>query len=144
MTARRDDEGTVLLLTVGLSVVLLLLVAVVVDVTKVILAKRAVASAADGAAIAAAQQVDVAAVRASLSGTLPLDPAAVAEAVAAYAADADDEQPGLRLAGRVDPADRGLAVVEARRSVTLPFVGWLGVAQVQVAAVARARSPLAP
>jgi hypothetical protein len=58
--------------------------------------------------------------------------------------DADDEQPGLRLAGRVDPADRGLVVVEARRSVTLPFVGWLGVAQVQVAAVARARAPVAP
>jgi len=51
----RSDEGTVLFLTLGLSVILLLVVAVVVDVSAVILAKRGVSSAADGAALAAAR-----------------------------------------------------------------------------------------
>ena len=59
MSRERDDEGTILFLTLGLSVVLLLLVAVVVDVSAVILAKRGVSSVADGAALAAAQQPDL-------------------------------------------------------------------------------------
>jgi Flp pilus assembly protein TadG len=148
MTGRRpDDAGTILLLTVGLSVVLLLLVAVVVDVSKVILARRAVASAADGAALAAAQQSHEAVIRArqgALDVAVPLDPAEVASVVATYEAEAGEQQPGLRLSGRVDAADPGLAVVEARRTITLPFVGWLGIARVEVEAEARARAPVRP
>jgi Flp pilus assembly protein TadG len=140
----RDDEGTVLLLTVGLSVVLLLLVAVVVDVSAVILAKRGVSSAADGAALAAAQQPDRSAIDQrddALASRLPLDEAAVQGVVATYEGDADDGLPGLQLVARVDGEE---AVVDAYRTITVPFGGWLGVGRVQVHAVARARSPVVP
>jgi len=142
---QRDDEGTILLLTIGLCAVLLLLVAVVVDVSKVVLAKRALAAAADGAAVAAAQQADRASIVANgLGERVPLDPGAVADVVADYEAESRAEQPGLQLAGDVDPGDAGTAVVQARRTVTLPFVGWLGVADVELRATARAQSPVLP
>ena len=139
------EEGTVLLLTVGLSVVLLLLVAVVVDVSAAILAKRALAGAVDGAAIAAAQQPDRAAI--NLSGTalderLPLDPAAVGEVVAQYEADARGAQPGLDLRPHLEGAS--LAVVDGYRTVRLPFSGWLGAVSVRLHAVGRAGSPTTP
>lgn len=140
----RDDEGTILFLTIGLSVVLLLLVAVVVDVSDLILVKRGIASAADGAALAAAQQPDKVAIRSqddALATRLPLDPAQVEDVVATYQADADDNLPGLRLLVRVENETE--AVVDAYRTITLPFGGWLGVGKIEVHAVARARSPVA-
>lgn len=142
----RNDEGTILFLTIGFSVVLLLLVAVVVDVSAVILAKRGISSAADGAALAAAQQPDRAAIKDrenALSTRLPLDADLVNDVVASYQGDADDNLPGLQLVARVIGANDDEAVVDAYRTVTLPFGGWLGVGRVQVHAVARARSPVA-
>ena len=141
----RDDAGSVLLLAIGLAAVLLLLVAVVVDVSKVVLAKRALAAAADGAAVAAAQQADRASIVADgLGSRLPLDPQGVAAAVADYQAQAQQEQPGLELVGSVDAGAPEIAVVRARRVVVLPFVGWLGTAEVTVEGTARARSPVVP
>jgi len=143
----RRDEGTVMLLAVGLSVVLLLLVAVVVDVSAVILAKRGVSSAADGAALAAAQQPDRAAINDhenALASRLPLDEIAVQDVVATYQSDAADSLPGLRLVASVEGGGSSEAVVDAYRTITLPFGGWLEVGTVQVHAVARARSPVAP
>ena len=140
---REDDEGSVLLLVVGLSVVLLLLVAAVVDVSAAILAKRSISSAVDGAAVAAAQQPDADAIRRDgLSGQLPLDDATVADVVGRYEAQEQPDQPGLVLVSRVEQP--GTAVVEGRRTVRLPFSGWLGVGQVEIVAVARARSPIVP
>ncbi|MCW2598961.1 MAG: Protein of unknown function rane [Frankiales bacterium] len=144
---RTQDEGTVLFLTLGLAVVLLLLVAVVVDISAVILAKRGVSSAADGAALAAAQQPDRAAINdhgGALASRLPLDEVAVQDVVATYAGDADDSLPGLRLVATVEGAGKQEAVVDAYRTITVPFGGWLGIGKVQVHAVARARSPVAP
>ena len=126
----------------GFTVVLLLVIAVVVDASAVILATRGAASAADGAAAAAAQQSDAAAVRAGLHGQLPLDERQVTSVVATYEADLRAGQPGLRLSAAVEQGST--AVVEATRTVQLPFVGWLGVGQVQVTAQARARSPVLP
>ena len=145
MRRRRDDEGTVLLLTVGLVVVLLLLVAVVVDVSAVLLSRRALASVADGAAVAAPQQAHPAAQTRSEGARdvrLPLDPAAVDDVVARYAVDARADQPGLRLQASVE--GEGVAVVDARRRVRLPFSGWLGLRQVDLHVVARAQSPTTP
>lgn len=142
---RNDDEGTILLLTIGLTAVLLLLMAVVVDVSKVVLAKRALSSAADGAAVVAAQQADRGAIVANgLGERVPLDPGGVEVAVADYQDEARGEQPGLQLAGSVDPGDDGTVVVQARRRITLPFVGWLGVGDVDLQATARAQSPVTP
>lgn len=55
--SRPDDEGTVLVLTLGYCVLALLLVLGVVDVTAFYLARRDLQTVADGAALTAAQQL---------------------------------------------------------------------------------------
>lgn len=135
------DDGSVLVLMIGLVAVLLLLVAVVVDVSAVVLARRSVASVADGAAVSAAQGIDYTVFYADgPAGGVPLSEAAVADRVATYARGAVLDQPGLVLQSRVDGGY--VAVVTAQRVVRLPFGGALGVGDVDVTAVARARAPL--
>ena len=144
MTSRpRGDDGTVLVLVLGLFGVLLLLVALVVDVSVVVLAKRSVASAADGAAVSAAQAIDDAAFYGrGLQDRVPLSEQDVAQRVAAYEAQAASDQPGLQLSSGVDGGTT--AVVVARRTVALPVVGRFGIEDVEVVAEARARAPLLP
>lgn len=147
MRRTRDDEGTILLLTCGLAVVLMALVVVVVDVSVVVLAKRGVANAADGAALLAAQQPDSRALSDrddALSLRLPLDRADVVRVVASYQAEAAVTQPTLTLHASVAGADNSEAVVQAQRTVSLPFVSWFGVKRVVVRATGRARSPVTP
>ena len=139
---RRADEGSVLVLMVGLVVVLLLLVAVVVDVSALVLAKRSLASAADGAAVSGAQGLDYGVFYADgPSRGVPLSDAAVAERVAAYAAGAAQDQPDLQLQSRVEGGY--VAVVTATRTVQLPFGQVFDRPDVPLTAVARARAPLA-
>ena len=142
MTRRtRGDDGTVLLLVVGLTAVLLIAVALVVNVSAVVLAKRSLASAADGAAVSAAQALDRDAFYATgLAGGVPIDPVEAADRVAVYRADAEAGQPGLRMTVRIDGRT---AVVRASRTVTLPL-GILSSGPVTVEAEARARARLAP
>lgn len=140
---RHQDEGTILLLTVGLALVLMALVVVVVDVSVVLLAKRGVANAADGAALLAAQQPDRAALNDrndSLSDGLPLDRTSVIRVVADYQVEAASTQPSLTLSASV--VDGTEAVVQARRTVVLPFVSWFDIRHVVVQATGRARSPV--
>jgi Flp pilus assembly protein TadG len=138
----RGDDGTILLLVLGFTALLLVLVAVVVDVSAVILAKRGAASAADGAAIAALQQLDQAAVYENgLGEAIPLSIDDVRQVVAVYAERAAEGQSGLELAADLD-ATQTTATVTARREVRLPFSGWLGLSTVTVTAVAHARAPL--
>jgi Flp pilus assembly protein TadG len=140
----RSDEGTILFLVLGFVAILMLVVALVVNVSSVILAKRALASAADGAAVAAAQALDVDALYANgLGQRIPLDQGLAAQRVAAYQAQADDSQPGLRLAVDVS-TDGTTAVVQAERTVDLPFGQMLGFKPVRVEAEARARAPTVP
>jgi Flp pilus assembly protein TadG len=136
----RDDEGTILVLTLGLVGLLLVVVAVVVDVSAVILAKRGVASAADGAAISAAQALDEQALYdEGLGARIPLSGQQAAARVAAYQADAAVGQPGLRLAVRIESGTT--AVVTGTRRVRPPFAVF-GEREVVVTAVARARAPV--
>lgn len=89
----RADEGTVLLLIVGLVTVVALLVAVVTDVSSLYLHRRELIAAADGAALAGAQAVDEATIYRNglpASGPVPLDPDAARLAVHRYL-----EQAGL-------------------------------------------------
>lgn len=142
---RYEDEGTILVLLLGFVAVLALMVAVVVNVSSVILAKRGVVSATDGAAVSAAQSLDLDALYAGglAGGRIPLNTAEAATRVAAYEADAQDGQPGLQL--RLARIDGGTTVVvQGVRSVELPFGRLLGFAPVQVEAEARARAPVAP
>jgi Flp pilus assembly protein TadG len=136
------DDGTILVLVLGFAALLLALVAVVVDVSAVILAKRGAASAADGAAIAAAQKLDVDVVyRDGLGAAIPLSLDQVRAVVGTYAARAAESQAGLQLVADLDAAGT-TATVTATRELTLPFSGWLGVGSVTVTAVAHARAPL--
>ena len=142
MRPTNDDDGTILVLVLGFVAVLLVLVAVVADVSAVILAKRGAASAADGAAIAAAQQLDTGVVYdRGLGSAIPLSPDLVQQVVATYGAQAAIAQRGLQLTAEVDSAQT-TATVLATRTVALPFTGWLGVGSVTVTAVAHARAPL--
>lgn len=142
MKRPQGEAGSVLVLTLGLAGVLLLLFAVVVDVSAVVLAQRGVSSSADGAALAAAQGLDLPTFYAQGVGeAVPLDEAVVEQRVAGYAADAAPSQPGLELSGSVEGGST--ARVVARRAVRLPFGGWLARGPVEVTAVARARAPLA-
>jgi Flp pilus assembly protein TadG len=137
----RGDDGTVLLLVLGFTALLVLMVGVVVDVSAVVLAKRAVASAADGAAVSAAQALDTDRLyTAGLAGAVPLSAADARARAEAYRQSAALTQPGLQLVARVDG---DTAVVDARRLVRLPFP-LPGRAAVAVQAQARARAPVLP
>lgn len=82
---RGSDQGSVLILTIGFAVLLMLFIAVVVDSSKLFLTRRGLASLADGAAVAAAQDVDVATIYRSPSGeALPLLAARARADVDAY------------------------------------------------------------
>ena len=138
---QRDDRGSALLLIVGFALVLMSLVAVVADVSAVLLARRGVGAAADGAASAAAQQLDPAGLGAGgLAAGLPLDPVTVAQAVAAYEQQVQATAPGTTLAVSVQGAS---ATVTATRQVRLPLRAPGGPASATVTAVATVRSPVA-
>lgn len=139
---RDDDEGTVLVLVIGFALILIAMVGVVVDVSAVVLAKRGVAGAADGAAVSAAQSLDLEALyRDGLRTQIPLSAGEARSRVAAYEARAVAQQPGLQLSVQVDGRT---AVVTATRTVTLPFPVPGSVRGVDVQSVARARAPTTP
>jgi Flp pilus assembly protein TadG len=142
---RNDDEGTVLVLLLGFTAVLMLLVAVVVNVSAVILAKRGLASATDGAAVSASQSLDLDALYAAGldAERIPLSEAEAASRVAAYEAQAAAGQPGLQLSVDVS-LDGTTAIVRGVRMVELPFGRILGFQPVRVEAEARARAPTRP
>jgi hypothetical protein len=142
MRRERDDEGSVLILTIGLTAILLLLVGVVVNVSVAALARRSLSSAADGAAVSGAQGFDEQAyLTRGLEGAVPLSASLVRRRVEAYEERAERDQQGLQLEGRVVD---DTVVVTARRTVSLPFGGWLGIDEVTVEAESRARAPVAP
>lgn len=135
------EDGTILVLLLGFTALLVLMVAVVVDVSSVILAKRAVAAAADGAAVSAAQSLDLEALYAGgLGAEVPLSLGEARSRVAAYEAQAQVAQPGLSLGLRLEGST---AVVTGVRVVRLPF-RLPGRQVVRVSAVARARAPVLP
>ena len=145
--SRRNDDGTVMLLVLGLVVLAGLFVVVVVDASALFMARRDLLAAADGAALAGAQAVDEAAVyREGVHGSLPLDPRRVQLAVDDY----------LRFSGvsgsvdglQVDVTTDGTTVrVELLAVVQLPVVNGVtpgAVDGVPVAATANARSAVLP
>ena len=145
---RSGDEGQLILLVLAYAVIAALLVTVVVNVSKVYLNRRSLVAAADGAALSAANQPDLAAVYNGAAGaTLPLSTAGTEAAVRQYARDADlaDRFEGFQV---VDVTTDGVTVtVTLRAEVGMPFLNLLSdqySAGYPVRAVARARSPLSP
>ena len=129
---RRRDDGTVLLLTIFLGLVLVLATVVVVDASAAFLARRTLASQADGAALAAAQEVDLGAFYAGSGDLLPLaDPTATVEAYVT------EHFPGTRV---TDVETDGTTVtVTLVRPLRLPLAlpGWSNDATVTATATAR-------
>ena len=144
---RSGDAGQLILLILAYTVIAGLLVTVVVNVSRVYLVRRSLVAAADGAALTAANQPDLAAVYSGAGATLPLSPRGTGQAVRQYARDAElaDRFPGFRV---VAVETDGVAVtVRLRAEVPMPFINVLArryAGGYPVAAVARARSPLTP
>ncbi|MEY3734855.1 MAG: hypothetical protein RL347_2214 [Actinomycetota bacterium] len=121
MRPRPRDEGSILVLTLGFIVICILALAVVVDASTVFLARRALQSQADGAALAGAQAIDLGAYYArGASARIQLDASGVRAAVDRHV--------------RRDPGEGRLTGVSLRDEVVLvtmtdrvrpPFSGWL-------------------
>lgn len=124
--AGHREDGTILILSIGFCVLALLLIFAVIDASAVFVARRDLAAAVDGTALAAAQQVDVAGVYAGGADTdLPLDRQAVGAEIDRYVAATYPiaDHPGWRISGGVS-GDRRAVVVEGSRTVRLP--AWVG------------------
>jgi len=141
------EDGTILLLSLGLLAVIVGLVVTVVEASAVFLARRDVASVCDTAATAAAQRVDESGVYDGTDGTaarsthadtarLPLTPAEVGPAAAAAARAADPDV-------RVEATAAGATVrITCERTVPLPLGRLVGIGPVTVTAGADADTPL--
>lgn len=137
-----SDEGTVLLLIIGLVVVAALLVAVVTDVSALYLKRRDLIAAADGAALAGAQSVDEESIYLGglpAAGPVPLDERAAEQAVRDYLAEAGLLGPRLKL--EISTTGTTVSVALATR-VQLPIAstvtaGLAGTAPVSASATAR-------
>lgn len=142
---RREDEGQLLLLVLCYAVIAGLLVTVVVDTSKTYLCRRSLVAAADGAALAAANQPDLAEVYGGAGGpALPISGSAAEAAVARYAADAELAQrfDGFHVVGVT--TDGETVTVTLRAAVRMPLLNLLSAGYrggYPVEASATARSP---
>lgn len=156
MRRRSRDEGQLTLLVIGYTAIAAVLVLAGVDVSKVFLARRALASVADSAALAAAQTVDRAALYAGdaggCGGLLPIDAAAAADAVAeTLDDDADDLRRTFAVVQPPQTSVRNRTVtVHLGGDVAVPFGKVLVLldprrpdGRVHVDVVAHAQSPIA-
>jgi len=154
MPVRRNDEGSLTVLVIGYTFIAAVLVVVGVDVSKVFLARRALSSVADAAALTAAQAADRAAVYAGAAGcggVLPIDPAGAEQDVNASLS--DDLRDLRQTFQAVQPADvtvvDGTVTVHLSGDVKVPFGGVLGLLDpgrgnglVRVSVTAAAQSPV--
>jgi hypothetical protein len=148
----RRDEGSLSLLIIGFVAIAAALIVICVDVSKVFLARRALASAADAAALAAAAAVDRNAVYdhgISCGELLPLDPQRAQElATNAVLDDASDlDRVVSHLQAPTAEVDGGTVTVRLSADVSVPFgrvVTMLTGAggPINVAVAAHAQSPL--
>jgi Flp pilus assembly protein TadG len=142
---RSDDSGQVMVLILGFTVVLGLLVTVVIDASTLFLQRRSLASIADSAALAAAQELDAATYYAGDGlDEVPIDPDAAREAAGGLVAASPAPQlRGVRVA-RV-AVDDGTVEVTVTARVRLPFANLVtGDAEgVRLSVTSAARSPYA-
>jgi hypothetical protein len=145
-----------MVLIIGYTAIAAVLILVGVDVSKVFLAQRALASAADAAALAASQGVDTSALDAgpgpACGAALPLDPQQSAQ-LAAQSLDAERASLDHTFASLGDPvtqAGAGTVKVSLSGEVAVPFgrvLGWLdpsrGNGLVHVSESSYAQSPVA-
>jgi hypothetical protein len=139
---REGERGQLTLLVIGFAAILLVLVAVVVDASQAVLLRRALASLADGAALAAVQAASERTLYTQGPGaTLPLDPAAARAAVVDYLAGAESGIADLRLVEVAVTQGRVTVVLSA--PADLPLTNTV-TGQFQGTAVTARASALAP
>ncbi len=142
--ARSDDEGSITVLVLGYFLVCVLLVTVVVNVSKVLLVRRSLAGAVDGAAVAASNGLDERQIyRGDLGEAVPLSDAAAGALVEDYvdAAGLAAHFDGFQVVA-VD-TDGEAATVTFAAVVPLPFVNLVSAEYadgVPLTATATARS----
>lgn len=140
----RGDDGQLLLLVLVYTLIAGLMVTAVVNLSKAYLYRRALLSAADGAALAAANEPDLRRIYTGTGASLPLSEEGAAEAVRRYVRQADlaDRFEGFRV---VDVTTDGETVtVTLGAVVRMPFANLLSdrlLSGYPVDATARARSP---
>ncbi len=135
-TAAREENGTITLWVLGLSISLLFLGGLSLDLWRAVAERRQLSSMADSAAAAAANGVDLDAVR---SGTVHLDPAR-AHAIALASLDADPHSAELDAVDVEFTGDR--ITVTLRDHVRFSLLGiFMGGQQfdISVHALGRAR-----
>lgn len=115
------ERGTVLLLTTFLGLVLVALTIVVTDASAAFLAHRTLSSQADGAALAAAQEVDFAAFYDGTGDLLPL--AGARETVQDYVT---THFPGTTVAGVTTDGTTVTVTLERPLHLPLALPGWTG------------------
>jgi hypothetical protein len=155
LTDRSADEGSILVLVIGYTALAAILLIVGVDLSSVFLARRALSSTTDSAALAAAQGID----RSRLYDGPGLDcgeslPLARGRAVDLATAAVNDDRPGLRRTFRSVEAPQvtvagGTVGVRVAGEVRMPFsrvVSWLDPASddgaIRISATSHARSPV--
>jgi uncharacterized membrane protein len=140
---RSDDEGSILLLTLGFALIALALILVVTDASKVFLTRRSLVSAADGAALAGVQSLDVDAFYAGKGGgALPLDGDAAVTTVRRYVEDAGLQEDYVELEVVDVRVEAGEVTVTLRARSLLPFGTYVGRPDgVVVEATAHATAP---
>ncbi len=145
-----------MVLIIGYTAIAAVLITVGIDTSKVFLAQRALASAADSAALAAAQGVDVNAIYAGgalrCGQPLPLDlQHASTLAIGSVGDDRTDLQHSfVTIADPQTSLDAGTVTVELSGEVAVPFgrvLSWLDPSRpnglVRVTETSHARSPVA-
>jgi len=141
----RRDEGSVMMLVIGLVPVLFLIVTVGIDAAVLFIHRRALASTADAAALAGAQAGDLERIYRGgrRLGNLPLDCADARRAVNDQVVPSrSDSRSGTAVVESVS-CDGATVWVVLRSSVDLPFSAHLGLSPtVTVRGRAAARSPL--
>lgn len=157
MLSRRvgADDGQLTLLIIGYVAIAAVLVVVGVDASKVFLAQRALSSAADAAALAAAQAVDKGAIYAGTGGgcggLLPLDPAEAQQRAETAVGDQDSSLRSTfaTLDAPQTEVAAGTVTVHLSGRVGLPFGHVLALlvpghadGRVQVDTTSHAQSPL--
>jgi Putative Flp pilus-assembly TadE/G-like len=145
-----DEDGQILLLALGYTLIAFALVAVAVDATAVHLARTQLLDAADAAALDAADAVDAGTVYASgLGRDVPLSAEAVRDQAQTYLStyEPPSRLEAVGLTGGTGSPDGVSAVVELSATVRLPIAApvvasFAGGVTVTVRSTARAR--LAP
>lgn len=152
MLSRPKDDGSITVLVIGYTAIAVALLMVGIVASKLFLARRALAAAADQAALQAAQAVSTTRIYAdglTCGSALPLSGSQAATAArASLASSRDDLRRTFHSLGQPQTSVRqGVVTVTLTASMRLPFqsyLGWLdpGHSSVTVTTTAHAQSPV--